>query len=189
MPMTGHPAGAEAAANDQAFGIAPILELQEAAYDCGELLGEFLDSALHNAGGFRVTINQERGQLFSYCLLAGLLAEGGVGRGPSAAFATCRVAEKECHERPGPGTLSNERPTKTLELTPRQIDEITELFAILELFVALQASQHFLFEGPHCAAHHCTGRIKRRFCSRTRYKSVDQTRLRGSAPHPMRLNS
>jgi hypothetical protein len=52
--------------------------------------------------------------------------------------------------------LSNERPTKTLELTPRQIDEITEFFAILELFVALQASQHFLFEGPHCAAHPCT---------------------------------
>jgi hypothetical protein len=60
--------------------------------------------------------------------------------------------------------LSNERPTKTLELTPRQIDEITEFFAILELFVALQASQHFLFEGPHCAAHPCTGRIKRRLC-------------------------
>ena len=40
-------AGAKAAADDEALRIAPILEAQEAADDLGQLLGEFLDRALH----------------------------------------------------------------------------------------------------------------------------------------------
>ena len=69
------PAGAEATADHQAFGIAPVLEPQKAADNRGELLGKFFDGALHDAGSFRVTLNQERCQLFLADGLAGLLTE------------------------------------------------------------------------------------------------------------------
>ena len=68
-------AGAEAAADDEAFRVAPILEPQEAADDQGELLGEVLDGALHDARGFGFALRQEVGELLLADLLAGFVAE------------------------------------------------------------------------------------------------------------------
>ncbi len=52
------PAAAKAAADHQAFGIAPGLQLEEAPDHRVEFLGEILDGALHDAGGFRVAFDQ-----------------------------------------------------------------------------------------------------------------------------------
>ena len=47
-------AGAEAAADHDPFGVAPGLELEEAADDDRELLGEILNRALDDAGRLRI---------------------------------------------------------------------------------------------------------------------------------------
>ncbi len=52
-------APAEAAAHDDAFGVAPGLELEEAADDERELLREILDRALQDPGRLRIALGQQ----------------------------------------------------------------------------------------------------------------------------------
>src|SRR5262249_52308103 len=69
------PAGAEAATHDDSFGIAPGLELEEAANDERQLLGEVLDCALHDTGGLGIARREQRIELLPADILAGLVAE------------------------------------------------------------------------------------------------------------------
>ena len=69
-------ARAKAAADHDALGVAPGLELEEAADDQRELLGEILDRALHDAGRFRVALGQQLVELLLADVSSlGLLAE------------------------------------------------------------------------------------------------------------------
>ncbi len=70
-----HPGGAEAAAHDNPFGIAPGLELEKAADDEGQLLREVLDCALHDAGSLWVALGEQRIEFLPADVLAGLVAE------------------------------------------------------------------------------------------------------------------
>src|SRR5215207_4343369 len=54
-----HAALAEAAADDDALGVAPALQAQEAAHHRGEFLSKILDRALHHARRFGITLDEE----------------------------------------------------------------------------------------------------------------------------------
>jgi hypothetical protein len=68
-------AGAKPAAHHDALGIAPGLELEEAADDERQLLREILDRPLQHARRVGVPFGHERIQLFLAYLLARLVAE------------------------------------------------------------------------------------------------------------------
>ena len=70
------PAGAEAAADHDPFGVAPGLELEKAPDDEGELLRKILDRALQDAGRLRIAFDQQRVELLLADVLARLVAEG-----------------------------------------------------------------------------------------------------------------
>src|ERR1700719_3676225 len=55
----------QTAADGDALRLAPALHLQEAPYDGEELLGEFLDGAVNEAGGQGVAAHQELVELFA----------------------------------------------------------------------------------------------------------------------------
>src|SRR5262249_55464019 len=66
---------AKAAAYDDAFGIAPSLELEETANDERELLREVLDRALQDTGSLRIAFGEQRIQRLLAQLLGRLVAE------------------------------------------------------------------------------------------------------------------
>ena len=68
-------AAAEATANDEAFGVAPALEAQEASNDERELLRKLLDGALHDPRRFGFAVRQQGRELLLADLLARLVAE------------------------------------------------------------------------------------------------------------------
>ena len=68
-------AGAEAASDHDPLGVAPGLELEEAADDERKLLREVLDRALHDAGRLRIALGQQRVELLPADVLARLVAE------------------------------------------------------------------------------------------------------------------
>src|SRR5215470_3312899 len=68
-------AGTEAAADHQTLRVPPILVAQEAADDQGELLREFLDRTLHQAGRGRLALVQQGGQFLLADAVAGFVAE------------------------------------------------------------------------------------------------------------------
>ena len=70
------PAAAEAAADDETLGVAPLLDAQKLLNDDGKLLGELLDGALDDAGCFRLALLQDVGKLGLADLVARLVAEG-----------------------------------------------------------------------------------------------------------------
>ena len=69
------PAVAKPAADHDALGIAPALELEEAADDEREFLREVLDCPLHDAGCLGVAFGQQRVELLLADLIARLVAE------------------------------------------------------------------------------------------------------------------
>ena len=69
-------AGAESAADRNAFRIAPILRAQEPTDDECELLREILDGAEHETRAFRIACREEFRELLLAELLARLVAEG-----------------------------------------------------------------------------------------------------------------
>ena len=84
------PAGAEAAADHDPFGVAPGLELEKSTDDQGKLLRKILDRALQDAGRLRIAFDQQRVELLLADVLARLVAEGVVVRPCAAACANSR---------------------------------------------------------------------------------------------------
>ena len=68
-------AGAEAAADHDALGVLPALQLEEAADDERQFLREILDRAMHDAGGFAVALGEEFVELLLGQVVARLVAE------------------------------------------------------------------------------------------------------------------
>ena len=70
-----HPAAAHAAADHDALDLAPVLQLQQRAHHGGEGLGEFLDHAMHQAGGLGVAVGQQRVELLARDVLGRRVAQ------------------------------------------------------------------------------------------------------------------
>ena len=88
------PAVTQTATRHDPFGIAPRLELEETANDEREFLREILDRSLHDAGGLRIALREQRIELFPADLLGRLVPKRIVaGFAPSLCrFATCAVS-------------------------------------------------------------------------------------------------
>src|SRR5947208_10367528 len=67
------PAVTQTATRHDPFGIAPRLELEETANDEREFLREILDRSLHDAGGLRIALREQRIELFPADLLGRLV--------------------------------------------------------------------------------------------------------------------
>src|SRR3954471_9024928 len=63
-------------ADDNAFGVAPGLGLEKTADDCSELLGKFLDGALHDASSFRRAFGQDGIEVLLGYVLRRLVPQG-----------------------------------------------------------------------------------------------------------------
>ena len=83
-------AGAEAAADHDALGVAPGLRLEEAADDERQLLREILDRALHDGRRLEVALGEQRIELLLADLVARLVAERVVARLRATACANSR---------------------------------------------------------------------------------------------------